>query len=172
MDNTLPKLMAVHPLLFEGRRQPDGFLPPGWYGLAHELCNEIENVLGDQAPALTIWTIKSKFGQLRVKVSLALPEPPGEPLKPVVRAHAGSHSMTSEGPQPLSRAVEDLIAVAMERSTCLCLWCGAPSQLLLDGGWVYAACPAHTKPDSITVVEYERRSKAKLKSKQGDDDAD
>jgi len=171
MENTLPKLLTAHPALFAGREQPGGFLPSGWYQLADDLFSEIERVLGEQTADLAVWTIKPKFSELRVYFVLTLPEPPGERLASIVTAHGG-HGITTGRRHPLQSAIADLIAAATSRSTRLCLWCGAPSQLLVDGGWVYTACPAHTKPDSITAVEYERRRKAQSKTKQGDDDGE
>lgn len=170
MENTLPKLLTAHPALFEGREQPGGFLPHGWYQLADDLCGEFERVLGERSADLAIWTIKPKFSQLRVYVVLTLPEPHGEPLALVVGAHAGGHSTTPRRRHPLQSAIADLIAAATKRSTRLCMWCGAPSQLLVDGGWLYTACPIHAEPGSITFVEFERRRKGKDTRRSGDGD--
>lgn len=166
----MAELVARHPALFHSIPPDGSHLPLGWLSLADALCVDLEAILGDRTSDLKIWTIKSKFAALRVYVKFALPQPHGAPLDPVVRAHAGDYSITSHRQHPLLNAVEDLIAGATERSTRLCQWCGAPSQLLLDGGWVNTACPSHTRPGSITLLEYERRVKAKASKKQVDDD--
>lgn len=108
----------------------------------------------------------SWFGGLRFYVGWnedGLPEPEGKTPEPTVTRHPGSWLLSGQYLHPVKRVVAHLIVKAGEDSYRACDWCGARAQTVLDGGWVYTACPDHSRPDSITVADYERRMEVKAK---------
>jgi hypothetical protein len=169
MQETLPKLVTAHPRLFRGQEPAWSHVPAGWFPLVDGLCAAIEGALSEaEIRALTVHQIKSKFGGLRFYVDWSedgLPEPEGRTPEPTVTRHPGGWLLSGQYLHPIKRAIADLIAKAGEDSYRACEWCGAPAQAMLDGGWVYTACPVHTRPGSISVAEYGRRREAKAKKK-------
>lgn len=168
-DDALPRLVAAHPRVFRGKN-PGQALPPGWYELVHQLVTDIEAALGDDVDQLTVSEIKAKFAGLRFYCWLNAPEPPGDPLPASVTHHAGGYTVAAQSRHPQRRAINALIEAASDASMRTCMWCGASSEMLLDGAYVYTACRTHRRPRSITVARYERRRKRK-RSKGGEDDA-
>ncbi len=157
MEDALPRLVAAHPALFRGKI-PGQMLPAGWYELVHQLCSDIEAILGDAAAGLfAVHQVKPKFASLRFYYAMDVQEPPGDPLPATVTHHPGGYIVAAQSRHPQRRAINNAIAAATEASSATCMQCGAPSELLLDGAYVYTACRQHRVRGSITVSEYERR---------------
>jgi hypothetical protein len=159
MEDRLPTLVAAHPAVFRGEN-PGQVLPAGWYKLVDQLVTELEQILGDEIAKLKVHQIKAKFASLRFYYSLGVPEPLGDPRPATVTRHAGGYVVAAQSRHPLVQAVDAAIAAATEASERTCMECGEPSELMLDGAYVYTACRKHRRRGSITLAEYERRQAA------------
>lgn len=157
-QDALARLVAAHPAVFRGIT-PGQFLPAGWYELVHNLVTDIEALLGDEVSALTVHQVKSKFASLRFYCALDALEPPGEPLPAKVTPHAGGFTVAARSRHPKRQAIDEAIALAGLASEKTCETCGATGEQLVDGAYVYVACPKHRRRGSITAAKYLARKR-------------
>jgi hypothetical protein len=123
------ELMARHPELFRpefcGRVTEHGYptVGDGWRDLVEKAVARMAaaNAVVPGA-SLKIGQIKEKFGTLRV--------------------YLDSHRGLSN---PVTAAIDEIIAFAEARSACTCETCGSEGQLFKSGGWFNTACDYHGK---------------------------
>lgn len=143
MRNDLDALLCErYPLIFADRDgdltrsgMPFGFqCGDGWFALIDALCERLQFWTDhNDAPQIVATQVKEKFGELCFYVE--------------------SSSDMQQG----------MIAMAEAMSARLCEECGQPSQLLVDGAFFLARCPAHAPARAITADEYHARRQVAAK---------
>lgn len=128
-------LCARYPVLFAHRHRPTSETPmgrgfsceDGWFDLIDRLCADIQAAVAKGATQPVAAQVKEKLGELRFYVD-------GR-ADPAIRA---------------------LIDEASECSGKVCEVCGRPGRLMLDGGWVHAACPEHARANATPLSDDSR----------------
>ncbi len=141
--NTM-KLFQDFPGLYrEVRDAQHGFeCGDGWYGLIHQLSESIEaqarklglDPYADEWPRAL--QVKEKFGTLRFYV--ATPSYEGERGL----GFESNGGMISVRPVAGIQSIRELVSCAEAKSAELCEQCGAPGELVKNGGWWRTTCSA------------------------------
>lgn len=126
-DPELLALIAAFPRLFRGQ-QPRvwSHVPPGWAGILHKLCGDIDKLLDDGlARRFKVQQIKEKFGTLRFYWSADF-------------RNSNKHEATVA-------ELDRLVDLARVDTGVTCYECGEPGKLRSMRGWVSVRCEAHAK---------------------------
>lgn len=91
--------------------------PSGWLELVHDLCQDLEEIIGDHE--FQVVQVKEKFGGLRFYTG---------PLD-----------------KDIFKAVEDRIEKAEQESFTICEVCGEEGETDNDGWWINTLCDRHRK---------------------------
>jgi hypothetical protein len=124
-------------------------IEPGWLDLIEKLCADIDGVVPatfkrDDGKGFHIRQIKEKFGTLRFYWDVSIG--PHEPIRVDICSTSGGliSLQTPRTDRDQWRAeVNELIAIAEQRSAETCVFCGAPGRLRRNGKWLYTSCDAH-----------------------------
>lgn len=143
LQDPLQRLVEAHPLLFRGRPpRIASDLPPGWYALMDSLCEQIDAVLGADAPTFRVDQIKEKFGTLRLYWSLGRRS---RSTVDVISASGHVRFGTSTRDEIAAR-IDMLISAAEAESARTCEQCGAPGRLMNSrSGWLSVRCNEHAR---------------------------
>ena len=118
----LKRLVAAHPLLFEGFFMGRSSLPSGWYDLVDRLCTDIEAVLGPAGcEGFAVLQLKEKLAGLRFNF-----------------LHRD---------REVRQQVRPLVDVAELKSSETCQRCGAAASVRNHDGWLTALCDVHAEPE-------------------------
>lgn len=137
-------LYGRYPLIFAPYTQPDAeekrmkvWCKDGWFDLIDTLCAQLQHWTDQHnAPQYVAFDVKEKFGSLRF-----------------VGQHQPGHPKTAEQ--------IGAVKMAYALSLRLCEECGAPGQLVVDGGCWMTRCAQHTSADAMPAAEFERRLEAR-----------
>ena len=131
-------LFERYPLIFAEYTQPDAeakWCKDGWYSLIDTLCAQLQHWTDSHnAPQYVVFDVKEKFGALRF---------------------VGHHASAEQ---------KGAVFMAYALSTRLCEVCGAPGQLVVDGGCWMTRCAPHTSDDAMPAAEFERRLEARRRA--------
>ena len=127
-------LFERYPLIFAGYTLPDAekkwlkiWCKDGWFDLIDTLCAQLQDWTDKHnAPQYVVRDVKEKFGELRF---------------------VGQHASAEQ---------KGAVFMAYALSTRLCEQCGAPGQLVVDGGCWMTRCELHTHEGAIPKEEYMR----------------
>jgi hypothetical protein len=133
-DDAFEQLMAQHPRLFHGGRPLGNCqLPRGWFPLVNRLCDELEQLLGEEIGRFKVRQVKEKLGTLRFYWGL--------PAR-----HADAKETRLEV-SPLAEALSERIRAAELESSRICEVCGGPGQLTAEKGTLTTRCRDHSSVD-------------------------
>ena len=96
----------------------------GWFPIVVGLCVEIDRVLGEHRASFHWVQIKEKFGVMRLHFDL------------------------QGAPEPLWRALQELVSQAGRESARCCMVCGEAGRLSQQSAWMMTVCEVH-EPDEV-----------------------
>jgi len=127
-------LFERYPLIFANYTQPNAeekwfkvWCKDGWFDLLDTLCAQLQDWTDrHHAPQYVVCDVKEKFGSLRF---------------------VGHHASAEQ---------KGAVFMAYALSTRLCEACGAPGQLVVDGGFWMTRCEPHRPEGAIPKDDYMR----------------
>jgi len=128
-------LFERYPEIFDEYTQPGAeekrfkfWCKDGWFDLIDTLCAQLQNWTNrHNAPQFVVFDVKEKFGALRF---------------------VGHHASAEQ---------KGAVFMAYALSTRLCEECGAPVQLVVDGGCWMTRCAQHAPEGAMLAEEFQQR---------------
>lgn len=144
---TPKELKSRYPYMFNGNNIGISF-SKGWFKTFAQLCKDIDALLGEDKQGFHFSQVKEKFGTIRIYWGLSKMD---GPTRIDVQTPDGVMSFINdpaarvkdETRQELMREIQRLISEAEEKTTELCVVCGARGEMDRGTGYYLVLCPRH-----------------------------
>ena len=143
--NTPKELKGRFPYMFQGENIGLAF-HRGWFPTFVKLCEQIDEVLGEDKRGFHWEQLKEKFGAARYYWTMTGIKPslyvdliaPNRITTVVNRPESGAKASSSA-----VQRINELVQQAQQATSELCIVCGQPGTLNHDQPWMLVLCPLH-----------------------------
>jgi len=138
---TIAELLAAYPYMFKGEALGLA-LHRGWYPTFAKLCEDIDELLGDDKRIFHWVQLKEKFGAARWYAHYELKEGERGGVQFAVQQEDGS--LLPVEPNLSSATIDGLINLAQDETSMMCIVCGQQASIASHRGWYQCLCKKHT----------------------------